>query len=432
MDLIYFRFFPDCHYVRGPVRGVIYNITIGKIIHISKVETEIVNRWLANERIDSVELKYPKVAKELLSRLVGEGIGTVFPTPVYTEPFGPSASHIMDKVLEQPPVIKKAYIQVNNKCNAHCLFCGSSDYYVSAGCVICLRWPQKRKSSNISELTFGMLIKQLADLETQTLVFSGGNPLLEWRKLVDIVLKAIEYRPSMQFIVNTNGYGLNEEIAKDAKNLNIQFNFTVFSDSPKGYQEITGSEEIFNSLLQAVELCKANQINYGFSVLTCPDSRHNYDKIWQFAKNLGGIFLGNSEIFPKTGAKKPLAALPIGEKLGEKRFSEIDPKNFFDAKYFSRCLNGVIAISCHGIISPCPILTKSVGKIPKDDIVSIFRNKKLEPYWTLNKTKVPKCKECEFRFACVDCAVTERYREKDPSIHNVICTYRPDKGEWIS
>ncbi|KPJ72429.1 hypothetical protein AMJ52_06370 [candidate division TA06 bacterium DG_78] len=432
MDLIYFRFFPDCHYIRGPVRGAIYKITLGKIMHLSKVETEIVNRWLANERIDSVELKYPKVAKELLSRLIGEGIGTVFPTPVYTEPFEPSASHIMEQLFEQPPVIKKAYIQVNNKCNAHCLFCGSSDYYVSAGCVTCLQWPQKRKSSNIDELTFGMLTKQLADLETHTLIFSGGNPLLEWNKLIAIVRKAINHRSSIKTIVNTNSYGFNEKIAKDAKNLNIQFNFTVFSDSREGYKKITGSEEIFNSLLQAVELCKANDITYGISLLTCPESHDNYDKIQQFAKNLGGVFLGNSEIFLKAGAKKPLAALPIGEKQGEKRFSKIDSKNFLEAKHFSRCLHGVIAISCHGIISPCPILTKPVGKIPKDDIVSIFRNKKLDPYWTFNKTKVPKCKECEFRFACVDCAVTENYRKKDPSIHNAVCTYQPDKGEWVS
>lgn len=434
MDINYFRFFPDCQYVAGPARGTIYIPTLGKTIHLSKIETEIVNRWLANEHIDLVESKYPKIAKELLSRLGREGIGTVFSRPIYAEPFEPilKSRVTRERYFELPPVIKRAYIQLNNQCNAHCSFCGNSDYYVSIGCITCLRWLQNDHKTNINKSNLDVLIKQLTDLETQALSFSGGNPLLEWDKLVAIVRKAIGYRPSIKTIVNTNSFGFNRKIVKDAKDLNIRFNFTVFSDSREGYQKITGSEEIFDSLLQAVESCTENHIFYSISVLTCPDSRHNHDKIRQFAKNLGEIFLSSSEVFLKTETKKPMAALPVGEELGEKHFSKIDSYNFFEAKYYSRCLKGLIAVSCQGTILPCPMWAEPAGRIPEDDIFSVFRNKKLKPFWIFNKTQIPTCKKCEFRFACAGCAVTDQHRNKDPSIHNAVCTYRPDKGEWIS
>ncbi|KPJ72920.1 hypothetical protein AMJ52_04595 [candidate division TA06 bacterium DG_78] len=434
----YFRFSPECHYVKGSIRGTLYSIITGKVIHFSKVETEIVNCWLTNERVDTVESKYPKVANELLNHLISEGLGFLYSTPVYTQPYEPNQPYYkLDESVEPPPVIKNVFIQLTDRCNANCLFCKNKDYYVSRGCITCLRWGQgqyrdAKTTNKLNNDNMEKLLNQLAGLETQVLSFSGGNPLMEWAKLVDIVKKTTQYRPSIRFLVHTNGFGLNEKIAKDAVELNIRFNFTVFSDSQEGYQKITGTGELFKLLLSAVEMCKMHQIIYAISVLVSPDSRQHYNKICQFAQNLGGASLFFSEIFPKTETKNPMVSLPVGEEAGEKSFSSSDPQKFVEAKNFSKCLNGTLAVSENGMILPCPMWIESITEIPEDDIFSLFRNEKHKPFWELNKSKVSTCNRCEFRFLCNDCALIDHYRKEDPSIHNAVCTYNPEIGEWIS
>lgn len=434
MKVIYFRFSPDCHYVKGAIRGAIYIVTTKKIIHLTKIETEIVNYLLANWRIDEVKAKYPGVADKLLNYLISAGIGFFYSKPVYAEAYEPYQPFFkLDPVIEPPPEMRCVFMQLSDRCNANCLFCKNRDYYVSQGCITCLRWYQDENTSDrLDTNNVEKMLKQLTALETPLLSFSGGNPLLEWNKLIAIVRKAIEYRPSMKFSVNTNGYGFNDEIAEDAKDLNIQFNFTIFSDSYEDYKKITGDGELYNSLLNAIEMCKMHQIIYTVSVLVSPDSRQHYNKIHQFAQKLGGVFLNVSEIFPKIGTKKPLACLPIGEEAGKKFFSSFNPHEFFEAQYFSKCLKGIIAVSKNGMILPCPLWDEPIARIPEDDIFSVFQHVKHKQYWELNKTKVPTCNRCEFRFICNDCTVTDQHREKDPSIHNAVCTYRPDKGEWIS
>jgi radical SAM protein with 4Fe4S-binding SPASM domain len=427
----YFRFASDCHYVKGSIRGALYIITTGTVIHFSVVETEIVNCWLVNERIDKVERKYPRVASILLNHLISEGFGFLYSTPVYSQPYEPYQPFF--KLDEAPPLLKNVFLQLTDRCNASCLFCGNKNYYVSRGCITCLRWNHQElndeyTTNGLDNDNIDLLLKQLACLETQVLSFSGGNPLLDWAKLVKIVKRTIEHRPSTRFLVHTNGFEFNREIAKDAKKLNIGFNFTVFSDSHQGYQKITGSGELFDSLLSAIEICKTHHIIYAISVLVSPDSRQHYDKICQFAQGLGGALVNYSEVFPKTDTNKPMVSLSVGEKS----VSSFNPQEFVDEKDFSKCLNGIIAVSQNGMILPCSMWIEPIAIIPEKDLYSIFRNEKHKTFWKMNKSKVPTCGICEFRFICNECALTEHYRKEDPAIHNAVCTYNPDNGEWIS
>jgi radical SAM protein with 4Fe4S-binding SPASM domain len=48
-----------------------------------------------------------------------------------------------------------------------------------------------------------------------------------------------------------------------------------------------------------------------------------------------------------------------------------------------------------------------LGNVKDDTIVNILRNSDYEVYKKLTKDNVEKCKDCEFRFGCLDCRAVE-------------------------
>jgi SPASM domain peptide maturase of grasp-with-spasm system len=93
------------------------------------------------------------------------------------------------------------------------------------------------------------------------------------------------------------------------------------------------------------------------------------------------------------------------------------------------CLNGKISINSDGKICNCPASNETYGhyKIKKNSEV-LIKNKRFQSYWKINKDLVEKCKECEFRYICVDC---RSIREQDDLYSAPLkCGYDPKTGTW--
>ena len=70
------------------------------------------------------------------------------------------------------------------------------------------------------------------------------------------------------------------------------------------------------------------------------------------------------------------------------------------------------------------------GGIDSMDINAVLKNKKFNSVWAINKDKIDVCKDCEFRYICVDC----RAFLKDPSNElskPLKCNYDPYHGQWM-
>jgi SPASM domain peptide maturase of grasp-with-spasm system len=93
------------------------------------------------------------------------------------------------------------------------------------------------------------------------------------------------------------------------------------------------------------------------------------------------------------------------------------------------CLNRKIAIDINGDIKNCPGMKASFGNIRDTTLEEAISNRGFKKYWNINKDKINKCRDCEFRHICTDC----RAFVEDPSDQYsapLKCGYNPYTCEW--
>jgi radical SAM protein with 4Fe4S-binding SPASM domain len=126
------------------------------------------------------------------------------------------------------------------------------------------------------------------------------------------------------------------------------------------------------------------------------------------------------------------------QKNGKKKIDElhVDAYNFFYSQKFNLCLGHKIAIDTGGEIKPCLWLEKKFGNIVEKNIKRLIISGVLDECWEIKKDEIEVCKDCEFRYNCLDCRVSTmdntnigrgkpEFCEYDPS--NISSLKKPDK-----
>jgi SPASM domain peptide maturase of grasp-with-spasm system len=102
---------------------------------------------------------------------------------------------------------------------------------------------------------------------------------------------------------------------------------------------------------------------------------------------------------------------------------------FFENKLYNGCLNRKVSIDEEGYIKNCPSMTASFGHHKYTSLIDVVIDNSFKNIWYINKDKIKKCQECEFRYACTDCRA---YLENPNDIFSkpLKCGYDPYKGDW--
>lgn len=96
---------------------------------------------------------------------------------------------------------------------------------------------------------------------------------------------------------------------------------------------------------------------------------------------------------------------------------------------FNTCLNKKITVDIEGNIKNCPSTKHSLGNIENFFLAEAITEPKFKTLWSITKSQVEVCKDCEFRLICTDC----RAHLKDSSdIYSKPskCTYDPYIAVW--
>jgi len=78
---------------------------------------------------------------------------------------------------------------------------------------------------------------------------------------------------------------------------------------------------------------------------------------------------------------------------------------YIESKNHNNCLYRKIAFDQDGLIKNCPAMKESFGSIydKNIDLTKLLTNKNFTKFWNINKDKIDVCKDCEYRYACLDC-----------------------------
>ncbi len=107
----------------------------------------------------------------------------------------------------------------------------------------------------------------------------------------------------------------------------------------------------------------------------------------------------------------------------------LTPELFRESQNHNSCLNGKISIDANGEIKNCPAIQKSFGNTDAINFRDIIKKTDFTSIWSISKNQINTCKDCEFRFICVDCrAYTED--PENPYSKPLKCGYNPGSGEW--
>ena len=102
---------------------------------------------------------------------------------------------------------------------------------------------------------------------------------------------------------------------------------------------------------------------------------------------------------------------------------------FSEAQTYNTCLNRKLCIDAEGNIKNCPTMTRSFGNIKDKSLQEVIEISGFKDLWTINKDSIDVCKDCEFRYMCMDCRC---FLKDTENIHSqpAKCPYNPYICKW--
>lgn len=107
----------------------------------------------------------------------------------------------------------------------------------------------------------------------------------------------------------------------------------------------------------------------------------------------------------------------------------LNTESFIESRNHNSCLNQKISIDNEGEIRNCPSMKESFGNVKEVMLIDALSKEDFKKYWFLTKDKIQVCKDCEFRYICMDCRA---FIENPNNIYSkpLKCGYNPYTTEW--
>lgn len=380
---MYFRLNPECYLIRGIRNGAIIDLIDNKIYALDENEALLLTLCEKNNLIRGNE--------ELLNELKQLCLGNFYPKNVYIQKLR-AGSITKGNQKDQPPELFRAFIEINNKCNRECWFCGYYGIKRSSGCIGCNKWNDDGEDLTIMRLK--ELLDELKDLDCKDIYIIGGDLTLDWNRTMEILEHA--NKKFVNLFITLHEQSLSKDIIDDLENK-------------------------AKLIIQTDNLKNRNFHNFITLLSIKPEDWMSADIIED--ENIIIDFIIDSE-------NSLIADIPI---MSKKKIQAIDMHDFLNNIEYHPCLGHTLAISYTGNILPCPMMRNHVlGNINNKALYSIFDEKinDIDKFWNLTLDKIDKCTKCEFRYICIDCRCLEE-KLTGKLDGKRICSYDPEIGKWL-
>lgn len=395
---MYFRFKPEVVFTKGKDGSILNNLMTNRRIYLDSEDTRVVEALYQGDQSDPVAPE----TKNLTAYLAEQGFGQYYNRKIYMEKIKTSriATLKYDKLI--PFKLNRLVLEITGSCNLNCLFCTEENIiYQSCGCK---RWTN---SHELNEQQWKNVIDQAVKLGVQECFLTGGEPLLKW----NLVKELIRYLDESDIAVTlfTNGTLLNASQLMFFKDRKISLALQVFGEDDEQYEAITQNKNMYYNMENTFKLIDKYQIPHTVSIVVSSLNESSVDAI---KSKFGERSYQSIYIYPTN----PYSSLAKQRDMLDPSLREI-PIHLDAVPYLKRynnCLYGQIFISSSGEVYPCMMIrSRKLGSLDKDTLWEIFSRKEHKPYWEMSKTKINHCSECERNLFCFDCRALDYYSSKE-------------------
>lgn len=396
---------PQVSVVCGAKNGAIYDFENGSVYSINKYGLKILEKAFKND-VNLLEEE-----KRFLETL--EDLGIINPIAFLKKKTDNCHDDLATRL--KPDIL---WLELTQKCNLQCVHC-----YANGG----------KDKGSLTLAGWKKIIQDGAKINFKSIQFIGGEPLLfkGLRELISCAIKC-EYEYIELF---TNATLFEKNFIKWLRDKRVVVAFSIYSINPETHDRITKVKGSFVKTITWVKNLIENGIPVRPAVIAM---KHNQDSVFKTVTCLKeiGFHIDSFEIVKPIGRGGSEEVLPDSDEI--KKYSVFSYPNFctnyssfYKNKNYNSCWAGKILVCSNGDVLPCVMARDQVlGNIRCSSLEEIIHGGKTWELWGLSKDRIDTCKDCEYRYACMDCrptayAVTNNLYSKNP-----LCKYNPYTGLW--
>lgn len=386
--------------VEGAIRWGLYDLMTGTLTSMDQQSGNLLNHLSQTESITSMEKRLflqqysPAIWDQILGLRISERL------------FEPDVS-----VGPNDISLDILWLEVTDRCNERCIHC-----YAESS--------PRRKTS----MTIGLareIIRQGREEGFRKIQFVGGEPFAH-RQLWEMIEYAhgLDY-PEIEIFTNLV---LAKEIDFERIHvLGIKIATSLFGYNAATHEACTKTHRSFQRWYRNIKRVQALGISYRIGVIRMRQNENLMDDIEKFLRD--EKLLGQGELFDPDDVR-PLGrgddsiVRPV-KPLDYELFLTINPRFFHNARQYNSCWRGEIAVATNGDVFPCVFSRNfAVGNLNKESLRSVIERLK-ETCWKITLDMIDKCRDCELRYACIDCRALSLGAGKGLYGSPVRCNYDP-------
>ncbi len=395
------------YFVKGPVNGAIYDLKHESIQHAHKtladiLEACVVKGMTVDDSVERILSNMNRAGKDKMRNLLIEHpLFSLCETPQPYQPIQPSVDASR----------KTVWLELTQKCNLRCLHC-----YADAG-------PEMSAENPLPAKKWGEIIQEASEMGFSGIQFTGGEPLL-YPELINLlrIARKLDYE---LIEVYTNLTLLSDKLLDEFKTLGVCVATSFYSYDRETHNKITLNKSSYDRTLNSIKAILSAGIPIRVGVILMEQNSSHAEKTGEFLKELG---VPEDKIgFDRVRCSGRGLQMPHTK-------SNVSPTrlktNHQGEIVWNSCWPGKIAVKSDGTVSPCVFVREAVDTVKGKTLQEVVRSERLQKYWKITLDDVEGCKDCEFRYGCLDCRANALNDTGELYAKNPFCAYNPYTGIW--
>jgi radical SAM protein with 4Fe4S-binding SPASM domain len=394
MSYRYFFLNSESILVNGRQTAAIYDFTKEDIIGLEPEMAAVLQLAEAGFTIEQIAFSLTKEinsVKSIFNRVEMLGLGQFYDRRFFIEK---SKEGKLPRGLNtiRTPIITRLFVELPAECGLGCTFCQAPKLNHCAMCSMPITAVAHKDRGALYSF-----LEKILKVQCMSLIFRGGDPLAQRVEFFEVVKFCRELGFKGQIFVITNGTAI------DGVSIAFMQSYGVHPVIPfTGDNSGLISNRMLRKLVQTLE---RGHIKFALTLLISSEKAENAEFLRKWAKQLGAVDVHQVILMDVPAIVDTNTLKDFGKQV-----SRISAPLFYHNAEFHPCLHGTLAVSADGMLMPCPFLSvESLGTISDPSIIDkVFETEIIDRYWQISLSKIEGCRECAFRYGCLDCRAVER------------------------